>query len=311
MTHHEAETLAIDAFNKGIYAKNIEYGYSKNADIREFELVKRMAGSPGQSSWLIQQAHNKLGVQMQVSKEVTDDLLLSDFAPASKMEDIPWPAQVVELYFEDPKLPSILLMKATPSDVARWFPDLEVGIKEKEYITGMLQEGTGNNAKVLSLQLKPSMYDHFINESETEAMTDLSYLNKSLNAQDNATFAVLMRLAMKVFAFASIPHLRPQPVMRKDMTWGGKAEVKGRPNRPSFRCVYLPNIRTFDSKEPFPNNSEVHGQKHDFNGRRGHFRYFHNERFTHMRNRWTYIRPIPGPDGTVPRVNVMKVRKPT
>ncbi len=92
MTHHEAETLAFDAFKKGIYAKNIEYGYSRNADVRELEMMKRIAGSPGQSSWLIQQAHNKLGVQMQVAKEVSDDLLASDFAPASKLDDIPWPA---------------------------------------------------------------------------------------------------------------------------------------------------------------------------------------------------------------------------
>ncbi len=198
-------------------------------------------------------------------------------------------------------------MKATPNDIEKWFPDLTVGIKEKEYITGLLQEGTGIHAKLLSLQLKPSMYDQFINESETEAMTDLSYLNKSLNEQDNATFAVLTRLAMKVFAFSSIPNLRPQTLSRKDMNWGGKAEVKGRPNRPSFRCVYLPNVRTLEHKSQSTTESE---HKHEFRGRRGHFRYFYNERFTHMRNRWTYIRPVPGPDGTIPRIDVMKVRKP-
>lgn len=308
MNHADAEALAFDAFQKGIYAKNIEFGYSKDADPQEFQMIKMMAGSPGQSSWIIQQAHAKLGVQIQVQKEVSDDLLVTDFAPASRLDDVPWPAQVAEIYFEDPKLPSLLVMKATPRDIERWFPGLTVGFREKEYVTALMQEGTGVDAKVLSLQLKPDMYDQFMNESETEAMSDLSYFNKALTAQDNATFAVLMRLVMKVFAFCSISHCRPQPLYRKQMTFGGKANVKGRPDRPSFRCLYLPNVKYTHDETPEERNGT--DGKREFTGRRGHFRYFRSERFTNMRNRWTFIKPVADANGNFPKVNVMKVRKP-
>lgn len=310
MKQDEAFALAMDAFSRGVYAKNIEYRYSPNADLNEFSFIRQTLGSPGQVSWITQQAYAKVGMQIQVQKDVSDDLLASDFAPASKFNDVPWPAQACEVYFEDPKLPTLLLFKTKTTDIPKLFPGIEVRLEADEYVSAILQEGTDLMAKTLSLQLKPDMYDRFLTESQTEHMERLSPLNSRLNPQDEASFAVLVRLALKVFAFASIPHLKPAPITRKEMHFGGKPEVKGRPRRPAFRCLYAPNVKyTYADREEAEEGSET-GKKHEFRGRRGHFRYFSSERFVHVKNTWTFIRPVPGPDGTYPKVDVMKVRKP-
>lgn len=295
MTFDEANSLALNAFNLGIYAKNLEYNTFAEMP---FETVKILAGSAGQTCWLLQNAYKKFGVQIQVQKEVSDDLLISDFTSGS-FADVPWPGKICEVYSEDPKIPTILVLKCSPKDIESWFPNLTVGLKSEEYVSAVIQEGSGLTSKMLSLNLKPEMYNNFLTNSETDSMSDLGLVNSALSPQDNATLAVLMRLVLKVFAFISIPTFKPVSINRKEMKWGGKPGVKNRPNRPAMRCIYAPTVRYEKGETEKASGKHIH-----FKGRRGHFRYFRSEVFTKKRGQWTYIQPV-----SVEKV-VIKVRKP-
>jgi len=302
----QIHSLAIDALCKGIYKKNIHYMYKQGADPEEFSFVRALGASPGMSSWIIQQAHYKLGVQMQVSKSVTSDLMSSDFSEAAKVENVPWPAPVVELYFQDPMLPSILVMKTTPQQLQEWFPKLEIGLIAEEYITACMQEGSElETAMQLSLQLKPDMYSAFLASGETPSMKT-GPLSIELSLQDNAVMAFMLHLSLKVFAFASIPAYKPVPMTRKQMVFGGKPEVKGRPTVPSFHVTYMPKVVYTKPSEPATN-----GTGHQFRGKRGHIHFYYHERFTNRQGTWDFYPPSINPlTGKFPEHSIIKVRKP-
>ncbi len=302
MNSNVAET-AIKALHQGIYKKNIHYLFKTPIDVREFEMVKAMAGSPGQSSWMIQQAHRMVGIQMHVSKQVSDDLLASDFSQASKVENVPWMSEVIEVYFEDPLLPTILVMKTSPEKVQKWFPQLHVGLKEKEYISACMQEGSGMDGRLLSLQLKPDMYDAFLTKGETETMDRSSIFSVDLSEQDNCSISFMMNLVLKVFAFASIPNYKPKPLTKKQMYFGGKPEVKGRPQRPSFKTDYLPST-VYPKQTP-----STPSEGREFHGRRGHIRWYHSEKFVNRKGTWDFIKPSIDPStGKYPERHLFKVR---
>lgn len=294
--------IAEGAFAEGIYKKNIHYIYRSNSNLREFQMAKALGGSPGQSSWLIQQVQQKVGIQMQVTKEVSDDLQETDFSSAAKIENVPWMAPAVEVYFEDPLLPTILVMKTTPDMLRQWFPKLEIGLVSEEYITALMQSGKDEGATQLSLQLKPEMYEAFLSDAVTPDM-EQGLFSSALTAQDNNTMCYMLHLALKVFAFASIPVYKPIPITRKQMTCGGKPDVKGRPDRPSFRTAYLPKVIT--NKHTISD-----GDGREFHGRRGHIRWYQDERYVNKKGTWDFIQPVVDPlTGKYPKGKLIKVRK--
>lgn len=294
--------VAEQAFHSSEYKKNIAYIYGPGANPQEFIMAKTLGGSPGQSAWVIQQVYRKVGVQMHVTKQVSDDLQESDFSDAATVENVPWMAPVIEVYFEDPLLPTILVMKTTPDMLRKWFPDIEIDLEATEYITALMQSGTGENATQLSLQLKPSMYKAFLTKGETPDM-QYGLLSSALSQTDNCTMSYMLHLVLKVFAFASIPVHKPVPITRKQMTHGGKPDVKGRPERPAFRTSYLPKVIVTKV-------SDHTGEGREFHGRRGHIRWYYDERFVNRKGTWDFIQPVADPvTGKYPTRRLLKVRK--
>lgn len=296
---------AFAAFTAGVYKKNINFIFKDYIDIEEFQNTKMLGGSPAMSAYMIQQCHRKIGVQMQVTKQVSDDLIATDFAAASSVENVPWPNRVIELYFEDPLLPTILVMKISPEELQRLFPEIEIALKSEEYITALMQEGGGwETSQLLSVQLRPDMYEEFLSTGETEKM-ETGIFSHNLSEKDNCSMSFMLNLALKVLAFASIPTYKPINITRKQMTFGGKPDVKGRPNRPSFRLDYLPKI--IYAAKPI----EKIGDHRDFRGRRGFIRWYEHERFVAKKGTWDFIQPVKDPHtGKYPERKVIKVRKP-
>jgi hypothetical protein len=185
----------------GEYTKNIHYMWAHGANSGEFQRVTALGGMPGQTQWVMTQAHYKVGVQMQVSKQVSDDLLASDFGPAAKIENVPWVSPVVELYFEDPKLPTMLVMKTNQKLLSEWFPHLPLEVSAPEYISCLMQEGNHlESAKLLNVQLRPEMYDEFL-ENGVAPNQRMGIMSVQLDDADNAVSCYMLHLALKVFAF--------------------------------------------------------------------------------------------------------------
>jgi hypothetical protein len=302
----EVKRIAFESFRKGTYKKNIHYLFPGPVDPQEFVAVKRLAGSPGMSAWVIQKAHQKVGVQMQVAKSVSDDLIVSDFSEAATVASVPWPNPVVEVFFEDPLLPTILVMKATTDLLQGWILGIEVGLMADEYISACMQEGSAiHGSKQLSLQLKPDMYDDFLLRGETSAMDARGPLSSALTKEDNCAMSFMLNLTMKVFVFASIPRFKPSLISRKQMSRQGKPGTKGRPVVPAYRVVYAPKV----IRDPSGFKQETGGRA--FRGRRGHIHFYRHERFVQRKGTWDFLPPIPDPKtGEYPTRTIIRVRKP-
>ena len=298
----DIQPIAFDAFRRRAYSKNIHYVFGPAEDLDEFAKIKVLGGNAGQSSWMIQQCYRKVGVQMQVNREVSGDLMGTDFGNQAKVDNVPWVAPAVEVYFEDPLLPTVLLMKASPSDIMGWLPGLstEHWPDHREFLTVLMQQG----GMFLSLQLKPEMYDDFLLSGNTLKM-ETGLLGAELDDQDNASLAFMVNLVLKVFAFSSIAQYKPVAVSRKQMHWGGKSGVCGRPERPSVRTQYLPVVIRPKLATPTGEGTR------EFYGRRGHLHWYKSARFVHRQGTWDFMQPIVDPHtGKYPERSLLKVRKP-
>lgn len=302
----QVQQLALEGIRKLIYKKNIHFIWGPQLNVEEFHFVKTFAGNTGISAWVIQKAYHRFGTQIQVSKAVSDDLLATDFSLTCKIEDIPWPSSVVEVYFEDPLMPSIILMKSTPDLTRKWFPSFDFNFQANEYIIALMQEGSDPaTSKQLSLQMRPEMYAEFLENASIQSM-ETGVFSSQLSDVDNAIICFTLHLALKAFVFASIPQYKPTPLTRKMMHKGGKPGVQGRPNKPSFRVDYLPKvIHTPMVKIPVTEKGK------EFRGRRGHIHWYRSERFVNRKGTWDFIQPIADPHtGKYPERSIIKIRKP-
>jgi hypothetical protein len=287
------------------FRKNITF-FKADPAPEGYMMAREIAGTPGATAWTMMQMHHKEGVQMQVSKEVSDDLLESDFSAAAKVENVPFPAPSVEFYFEDPKLPTIIAARYSPEFARKTLPGCPFEMTAPEYMGGMIQEG-GEMGSYMTVMLRPEMYDDFLKFGVVEQMAEKGPLSTDLSRGDNAVISVMLQLALKVMAFASVPAFRPLPIGRKGMHHGGKSGVKGRPERPAVRVWYAPKVRSEHAS-----GGRGKPKAASFHGRRGHIRWFSSEVFRLKRGTWTFIAPVPDPEtGKIPKRGVIiKVRKP-
>jgi hypothetical protein len=302
----KVKEIAERAIRSGVYKKNIHYLYEPGARTSELALAQILGGTAGQSGWIIQQVQMAYGKQLHVSKQVSDDLLATDFTEASKIENVPWPATSVEVYFEDPLLPTILVMKSSPDELEKLLRLDLSELKSEEYITALMQAGNdvwGDTQ--LNLQLNPPLYETFLNEGEVPPMNQDAVFSSALNEQDNFTLCYMLHLALKVFVFSSIPTYKPISIGRKQMSHGGKPGVKKRPDRPAVRVDYLPKVIQ-ERRLSIPSD-----ESHTFKGRRGHIRYYKSDVFVNRKGTWDFLPPVANPHtGKYPERSVIRVRKP-
>lgn len=279
----------------GTWARNIDWTISE----RPFSspMLKRiieLAGTPGSVEYIGQHYHRLVGRQLQIDKRVSDDLLVSDFTPGSGFSDVPWPAESVELYFEDESIPTAVVQLGDPSKVERTLP-LEYANPEPCVVCFMhLKDG---RACVLNLR-----HAHWVEAMRTGELPTMADAGIAMSEAENRALLGMTILALKVFAFISTVRTVPVPLTRKQMTYGGKPGVKGRPDRSATRVryfAYTPPERRTDTGPVVP------GRR--FLGRRGHFRFYTSLRYVNLKGTWTYIAPVPGPDGTFPPPPTYKV----
>jgi len=301
----EIKEIAEKSFQSGIYKKNIHYVFQEKINMDEFRMANILSGFPGASSWIIQQAYRKIGSQMQVSKEVSHDLEHTDFGEASEIENINWVSKVIEVYFEDPRLPTILIANLNKEDLNKLFPELEVE-ETCQNIIALMQEGSDQKTGAhLNLQLHPGMYKDFIETGECPSMNN-GIFSSPHTPSDNASICYMLHLALKVLVFAYIPKFKPNTInSKKEMKIGGKPGVKGRPNRPALKVIYLPKV--YNEKHSF---SLLNSKNKEFLGRRGFIRFYRDNRWTFKKGTWDFIAPVKNPKTGKYPISLYRVRKP-
>ena len=303
-----------------MFVKDITYPPTEA--IREPEACKRVlsvaavdAGSYLRFATVLLQA--RFGSQMWVAKDVSDDMMAADIDPDEiKFEEVDWPAERMEVYFQDRDLPTLLVARfsnrsqraeiekmaqeslfAKPSPGDALDPDLQLLHVQVE----------DHEGSVVSMSYTAEDVDRF---AAGEDMQDSSKLHGGMStAMDRSEEAELRRLTIlfyKVLLLAgseghSIRRTRDKPTRKE----GGKPGFKNRPNHERLIVEYLPRHLQERRKD-----AETHTRKNQFNGRRGHWRHFRSEKFVNKRGTRKFIYPINGPDGHPPKRKCI-VKKPT
>jgi hypothetical protein len=227
------------------------------------------------NSFFAKRYHVKFGEQIVVQKEVSDDLDKTDLQEIT-FEELPLLNESLEFYFEDPKLGTFLLNLASPEQlltaVGGQFkaPDLEYSRQGTICYANQKDEGV-ITFRIWGDICKQTLIEHINNESLSEVI-DIAFL------------------CFKVLIYASIPKLTPQRITKKQLKFGGKPKVKGRPNLPINRVVYLPRAEIMRGQ----GIAEDTGRVNNFYGRRGFMRTYRHDRYKKMKGKIQYIPPVVG-----------------
>ena len=253
--------------------------------------------------------HIDQGVNYVVQKRVSDDLGASSIGNVN-MEDIAWPCNSLEVFFEDPALPTVVLQRLDPPTRKEIF--LLSGRPWKDGVLGqsknvrfsVIMACTEKGVTLLSLL---SLAEEDCNEW---LKGDLQLRSERADCApkdwDRETSDLAVRtataLALKVLIYAGVPQLAPKQVGKNTLHHGGKPGVKGRPNRPIFHVVDLP--RQYREKM----DAATRGKSKAFRGKHGHFHHYRDDYFVNKKGTFEYWPPVLGPDGTLPKIKY-RVRK--
>ena len=250
--------------------------------------------------------HRAEGAQMWVAKEVSDDLQASDLDPEDiGFAEIDWPSNRLEVYFEDPEIPTFLATRASNRDqydaLCRILglslevrPSEEARLGDPEpFIT---IQGMDDTQCVWSISSKASDID-FFSGSPNGSSNIYRRDSLPLSGEEESILRSLSVLLFKVLLFASSEGCGYRATKEKPTKkQGGKPGFKNRPVTNRLIVEYLPR-QLKERKIAAEEGTKVH----QFNGRRGHWRRFRSEKFTKLCGTKKFILPIPGPDGKFPK----------
>jgi hypothetical protein len=259
--------------------------------------------------------HRAEGAQMWVAKEVSDDLQASDLDPEDiGFAEVDWPSNRLEVYFEDPEIPTFLATRASNRDqydaLCRTLGlSLEVRSSDEARLGDpepfISIQGMDNAQCVWSISSRASDIDLF-SASPNGSSTIFRRDSLPLSGEEESILRSLSVLLFKVLLFASSEGCGYRATKEKPTKkQGGKPGFKNRPVTNRLIVEYLPR----HIKERREAQCDESNRHHQFKGRRGHWRRFKSEKFVNLQGKKKFIYPIPGPDGTVPRRKFV-VRKP-
>lgn len=271
--------------NNHLYAKNIQY-----PDVRELSQIERVAQlNPTvaeEASILFHQYTS--GIQLIVQKPLSDELAFVDMEDI-EYSDIVWPASCIEFYFEDLKIPTVLLEAIAPDNPTP-FKDKQVynmTIDGHEFSHGVrMMYQSKEHVHLLTLSSEKvrtwlKMETAFVSpDTDYKVLPDESILRK-----------YLFQLLVKILLYISIPQYKSIPITKKQLlNKGGKPGVKNRPKRPIYRAIYVPTVH-YKKENTEQQVSDGTGIQKSPHRRRGHFRILRDERYTNKRGEVVYVRP--------------------
>lgn len=284
------------------------------------ELSSRFIQDGGDSAGFLRMMapifHMFYGSQLWVSKEVSDDLQAASITDYD-FAGLEWPRHTLEIVFEDPQLPSLLTQRLSQDSMQDRMAELLQGTSGKnitvsigdtprdQMFTTILAECPDSSVASVTY---PDAYmdelavaDELPNEEHVGNAIDYDMVEG-----EKREIQKMVILFYKLMLFTSSEGCAPTSTTAlPTKKQGGKPGFKHRPKTDRFIVEYLPRHHTERKKQA----SEAGEGKHEFRGRRGHWRTYKAARYKKMQGKRQFIFPIPGPDGTVPRHNFKAVRR--
>jgi len=266
----------------------------------------------------------KEGAQLWVSKEVSADLLLSEIEPDEiKFEDVVWPHDRLEVFFEDPSIPTFQAarfsnasQRAAMQRLLGEDVDLGLGLQadDKLGLDDILihVQAMDTQDSIASLTYRPEDADSF---AAGRVMPDASGDHHGWSVpMDHSEEAELRRLTVMFFKVLLFANSEGHTVRRTKDTptrkQGGKAGFKNRPKTDRLIVEYLPRHRQDKHIQKVATDVDADRRKRVFLGRRGHWRRYKSAFYKKAQGKRVFIYPQYGPDGSPPPRRQFKVTRP-
>ncbi len=252
----------------------------------------------------------KEGAQLWVAKDVSDDMLVADLDPDDiKFAEVEWPEQRLEVFFEDPAIPTMLAASSSDLEMHQAVERLvkkKITVSEKDaeklraptrFVTVQTEDHEGS---ALSVTYPPEDIDRFAAGELTDTRQTETDVSTSMDDEETSTMKDLTVLLFKVLLLISseghaVRRTREKPTRRQ----GGKPGFKNRPTTDRLIVEYLP--RHLEERRSAALDAAKSDTSRQFKGRRGHWRRFRSPKFVNARGKKRFIYPVMGPDGTLPR----------
>jgi hypothetical protein len=233
-------------------------------------------------AWMLKAGYLFEGVQVRIDKSLTVEFIHVDFPKNLTIEDVPYPARFMEVFFEDPNLPTLLLGRLdsnTPKGGLD-LPSYGIVLPEVTLVAALEEEDTNGAPMLCVINLNVKDWEAVMSGEVLEDMD----MGIPLEEGESKALLSLVSLAVQSFMYASIEGYGPVEVSRKQMRGGGKPGVKLRPARKSLRIARQHVLEG----ESIPTGRSVRPHI-----RKGHFRFFKSERYTEkVRGTFAYIAPV-------------------
>lgn len=244
--------------------------------------------------WLLYHSNTNAASSLYVTKQVSDDLLRSDI-PDPDFANVTWPATFLEVTYEDPRIPNMLVARQHLEEFENWIEQTSRRPIYKGADSLPDAERTPDIMTILPGKTSSQVSQFQQTFAQVDALargeTDQPVHERSTGDTDTMAAApVLMLLFFKVLLFASIPKFSPRVRVRKFPP--PAAGLLRRAPIKEFVVEYLPHHIATKKEE-----AEKLGQSHAFFGRRGHFRTYASARYVNKQGDRDYIPPVPNPQG--------------
>lgn len=287
-----------------LFEKNILYPDFKDAEtqrrIRDMVTWEEQQANVALIYMMTMMVQTVRGTQLVVSKELSDELDEVDLQNF-KAEDLIIMFDSMEVYFEDPALPTVLWFVKNAEYRALCTKYLDADYRTAsmdhygfEYYT---RDGMG-----FTCQLGPELVESWLTGTSLPVLPG----QKQSDPDEEAFQRKMFLMLAKLFTYCSIPQYKPVAVSRNQLHCGGKAGVRNRPQRPAYR-VTVPSV-VHERKAVVEHAGRVVAAHR----RRGYLRKLVSERYRAKKGTVIYIRPCMVHGGTVSdRVYVAVKRKET
>lgn len=218
------------------------------------------------------------GVLVVVDDGVSRDLEVSRVI--GNLENLAWPAEIMEMRFKDPDLPAVIVCPEGG----------ESSTGERVVAFG----ASNKEGAMMTLALPESKWQEYVLSQDNPAMEAVLSSDLKLDDGEGMAMRYMAMLAIKVIAYSSVPAHKPTKLTtRAERKAAGLHPKHVREGEVAYSVRYLPRII-----RPAKGAGEAPGgHSRTFLGRAGHIRYFRSDFYKNLKGQWQWMPPIPPPEG--------------
>ena len=226
----------------------------------------------------------KYGAQLYIEQKLSDEMLDVDLKDISE-NNIVFPYDSMEFYFDDPRIPTFIFQKHSESETRRdWllghsYHDhraWEDGFRMCFFGGGIVYT---NIYPMKEIRTFLDYQENVVDQRTSEYSLEDTDFERRLRR-------FLFLMAVKILLYISIPKYKAIRVTKSQVHPLSRPGVKNRPDRPILKVIYVPSEVEVNQHKSVPTGVVMPPHR-----RRGHFRMLRDEKFRNQQGETIFVKP--------------------